>query len=487
MVAIPERGTLRETPLPRLLLDLYAVRFNGTLRLSRDRMDKAFLLQEGVPIFAESNLASETLGVQLMDAGKISRDDYERVSARLRREGCKEGKAMLDLGVLAPKTLFLALKEQVRSRVVDCFGWPQGDFVVEPADGPSADAQPFRADIYALVQEGIETHWSADEILVELETNMDQGVARTRKLSRIQDRLLWDDAVQAFIDALDGTQTLWQALQHARTPRAMAAAWVLNAVGAIDFRAPTAGNDANLGREVELVTPVAPRDAAPETDKGAGARGDVRVDAAILEEIEARYGRLGELDHYAMLGVESNAAPAVIRRAYLEAARRYHPDALGRAGIDGEMRERANKVFAGISKAHATLSNAARRREYDASLANEEADIDVERLAAAEGNFRKGNVLLRQGNFRGALEYLKPAVDLWPEEGVYQGALGWCLYKKVPSEPESARKHLECAYELEPRDAEIVFRLSVVLKAQGDHVASASLLQKARSLDPEIG
>jgi tetratricopeptide (TPR) repeat protein len=133
------------------------------------------------------------------------------------------------------------------------------------------------------------------------------------------------------------------------------------------------------------------------------------------------------------------------------------------------------------------LSNVARRREYDASLANEEADIDVERLAAAEGNFRKGNVLLRQGNFRGALEYLKPAVDLWPEEGAYQGALGWCLYKKIPSEPEAAREHLERAYEHDPNESEVAFRLSVVLKALGDHVASGALLQKARSLDPDIG
>ena len=29
-------------------------------------------------------------------------------------------------------------------------------------------------------------------------------------------------------------------------------------------------------------------------------------------------------------------------------------------------------------------------------------------------------ILLRQGNYRGAIEYLRPAVDLWPEEAAYQ-------------------------------------------------------------------
>ncbi len=162
MVAIPETGTLDETPLPRLLLDLYRAGFNGSLFLSRDRAEKSFLVQQGVPIFAESNLASETLGVQLMDAGEITREDHLRVSRHMEDKQCREGTALLELGLLDPKSLFLALKEQVRVRLLDCFGWTHGSFRVEPTGALDAAAQPFRADVYRLVQEGIETHWSAE-------------------------------------------------------------------------------------------------------------------------------------------------------------------------------------------------------------------------------------------------------------------------------------------------------------------------------------
>ncbi|MDP6244383.1 MAG: hypothetical protein QF462_13760, partial [Myxococcota bacterium] len=68
MVSIPEQGRLDEVPLPRLLLDLHRAGYGGALTLSRNRTGKRFLLQEGWPVFAESNLASESLGVQLMDA-----------------------------------------------------------------------------------------------------------------------------------------------------------------------------------------------------------------------------------------------------------------------------------------------------------------------------------------------------------------------------------------------------------------------------------
>jgi tetratricopeptide (TPR) repeat protein len=133
------------------------------------------------------------------------------------------------------------------------------------------------------------------------------------------------------------------------------------------------------------------------------------------------------------------------------------------------------------------LSNAARRQDYDAHLDSDAPEIDVEHLAAAERNFRKAEILMRVGDFRGALEFLEPAVELWPEEAAYQAALGWSLYKQTPPEPDRAREHLERAFELDPSIAQIAFHLSVVLKALGDDGASEALLTKARSIDPSVG
>lgn len=486
MVAIPEQGRLEEIPLPRLLLDLHHGRFEGTLELRRERMQKTFLFQEGVPVFAESNLASETLGVQLMDSGRLTREDHVRVSRHIEQNRCKEGKALLDLGLIEPKVLFVALKEQVRQRILDCFGWPQGTFRVLPSEGPPREAQPFRADVFALIQEGIETHWAADRVLADLAPRMQSRVTRTRRLSRLQDRLRSDESVERLIDALDGTRTLWRALQTARTPRALAAAWVLDAAGALAYGGeasplPSAGEPAIEILLSEAAPASAAAERAPEQPAAA-----VSQDLALQAEIESRFARLDELDHYALLGVASDASIAEIRRAYHDAARRYHPDTLARAGLEGEIRARAGKVFAAISRAQATLADPARRRAYDASLTSDESDLDVERLAAAETNYRKGEILLRAGNFRGALDYLRSAAESWPEEATYQAALGWTLFKKTPSEPPQARVHLERACALAPQNAQAAFWLATVLKALGETVAAATLLNKARSIDPDV-
>jgi curved DNA-binding protein CbpA len=187
-------------------------------------------------------------------------------------------------------------------------------------------------------------------------------------------------------------------------------------------------------------------------------------------------------DHYALLEVEPHTTAAEIKRAYFQAAKLYHPDALSRLGLDAETREMASRVFSEIGKAHAVLSDPERRRAYDATLKTDSTQIDANLLAQAETLFRKADILIKAGNFRGALDFAEPAVELWPEECAYQSALGWVLYKKTPSEPERAREHLERAARCDPNDGVNLFRLSAVLDTLGEKDASAKAQERAQSL-----
>jgi tetratricopeptide (TPR) repeat protein len=286
-------------------------------------------------------------------------------------------------------------------------------------------------------------------------------------------RLARDESVEALLAGLDGQRSLWRAVQSARTPQALAACWVLHEAGGLAL-ADTPVDVAGAALDVELVVPdAAPAPGAPPRAQAAPAAPrapapDARALSALQREIDARHESLGTLDYYALLGVATGADAAAIKAAYHRAAKSYHPDALARAGLDPDTRQRASRVFAEIGKAHATLSDPARRRDYDASLASDGEVLDADRLASAETNYRKGEILLRQGNFRGAVDYLRAAVELWPEEPAYQSALGWALFKKVPSDPQAAREHLERAAALDPRDAVAVSRLAAVRRELGE-------------------
>ncbi|HEY8153498.1 MAG TPA: DUF4388 domain-containing protein, partial [Myxococcota bacterium] len=360
MEQIPEHGRLDEIPLPRLLLGLQRQHFGGAVTISRERVGKRFLFREGLPIFAESNLASESLGVQLMDAGRITRADYNRLVSHVESEKCKEGKALLDLGLLDAKGLFLALKEQVRIRLLECFGWPHGDFFVDPSSEPPADAQPFRAEIFSLLQEGIETHWSSDRVLSDLHTRMELFPELAPRSEKITARLRSDESVQSLLAALDGTRSLWKVVQAARTPRGLAALWVLDAAGALAYRdaaKPDSELDPCEAPQIEIVTtaePAAPRArraAAPAAARREPSEAESQATAQLRREIGAKHARLAELDFYQLLELPADCDAAAIKHAYHVAAKTYHPDTLARSGLDADARAEANRVFAEISKA----------------------------------------------------------------------------------------------------------------------------------------
>jgi len=63
-------------------------------------------------------------------------------------------------------------------------------------------------------------------------------------------------------------------------------------------------------------------------------------------------------DYYAILGVDQNASPEDIKKAYRKLAMKYHPD---RTRGDKTSEEK----FKEISEAYAVLSNADKRRQYD--------------------------------------------------------------------------------------------------------------------------
>ena len=491
---VPDSGDLEQTPLPCLLLDLFSAGFDGTLRLTQERREKSFRFQAGLPITAESNRVGETLGLQLVNAGAISRSDYAKVVEHVEKQGCREGTALLALGLIDPKGLFRALKEQVRRRIVECFGWPRGRFQVDRGQAAAAEAQPFRADLYALLQEGIESHWSADRILADLAGRVNFFPTRAARAARVESRLVSDAGLQAFLGSLDGTQPFWKALQRASTPRALAAVWVLDAAGAIDYEsAPRVSANETTTQvvpEIEILVESAKRSiptAAAQEREAQTARAPSPEAEALQREIASKCDHLEKLNHYELLSIEATADAREIKKAYLAAAKSYHPDALARLGVEIETRDRATAVFAAIGGAYAVLSNPKQRTEYDVSLRDDQPEIDTERLANAETLYRKGEILMRAGNFKGAVEFLRPAVELWPEEAAYQGGLGWALFKQMPSEAEAAREHLTKATELDATDAQHWFRLSLVRRAVTDDDGASQALERARQIDPKVG
>jgi hypothetical protein len=416
----------------------------------------------------------------------------------VRTRRCKEGAALLGLELVAPRELYEALKQQVRRRLLDCLGWTRGSFALEAGAAPVEDAAAFRCDPIPLVQEAVAIHWSPATLRIQLGAKLDAYAVATPRTEALVSRLFRDADVDAFVAGLGGDAPLAAQLDALRAPTALAAAWVLDALGALAYRDRPASDAARDGAgnpdrpdiEIFVRDPEAaaepriesPRPAARSSAKSAN-QATAKLEA-LRQEIRALHESLGERDHYQLLGIARDADAAAVRRAYVSAAKRFHPDALARLGLL-DVRDVAELLFSRIAEAHETLADPERRRDYDRGQEGV-ADFDAARVVQAEALFRKAEILLRAGNFGGALEFLRPAVAMWPNECAYQSALGWALYKKTPPDQKSAREHLERAATLDRDDAVAHFRLSVVLRALGEKDAAETAAARAKQLDPKV-
>ncbi|MEY2398713.1 MAG: curved DNA-binding protein [Actinomycetota bacterium] len=70
--------------------------------------------------------------------------------------------------------------------------------------------------------------------------------------------------------------------------------------------------------------------------------------------------------HYDVLGIEADASPDKVKRAYYKRARAYHPDA--HAGSPAELIDEAERAMAAVNTAWTVLRDPALRRDYDRDL-----------------------------------------------------------------------------------------------------------------------
>jgi hypothetical protein len=121
---IPFEGVLNcwndEHDLPDLLLAVSRSGKTGRLQFSNAEADKTLYLKDGKIVFAESASDDDGLGQYLMRIGKVSLEDYARVS-KLVEPGKRLGALLVAEGVLEPKDLAPAVVGQVRAIILGLF------------------------------------------------------------------------------------------------------------------------------------------------------------------------------------------------------------------------------------------------------------------------------------------------------------------------------------------------------------------------------
>ncbi len=485
-------GTFLAHPFAELIAEFAQMRLDGCLRVRNGGKKCVVYFREGRLAFAASNARESRLFEILMKQGKLTKEDLGQ-AANFQNDfelaAWLESKERLS----ADEKLQL-FKGQIEAVVLDILSWQAGIWTFSSL---------------ARVREGLDFDIDTTRLFMDYGRcmNSEYVTTRFRSMSESFEATDADPTLAALTQEeayiLSCTVGRSSPLSELANAAALPQATVLHAVYNLwlggfltrsgwhtalpeDVVRSMLGAKLELKREAKIatvapLTPVVIKDESPPEIPN----GEAPKTPEVVPTFDEYLKRVENAKtHYDILGVDTKAAIADIKRAYFNMAKRFHPDKFHSEG--GETFERAQHAFTELTKAHEALKNTEARDLYDYRMRKEIANREeVEAIGeeAAKANsqaeqaslsFERGFSLLVDGDAESALPFLARAVHYDASVARYHAYFG----KALAADEEKRHKaeaEIQTAIKLDPESptfrvllAEFFIKYNLLKRAQGE-------------------
>jgi DnaJ-domain-containing protein 1 len=414
----------REHRFARVLSDSADGHASGILTAARGKVRRLFCLQDGWIVYATSNLIEEQFLEYLVRTGTISARTRAEIVEESARTNVKPIAYLLQRGVGTKDLLRGAMEGLVRELFTSTLEWPDGNSTFD--DGlPRLDGEvTVRLAARSLVLAHAKRYPAAiDALRIRIGPPDIRPVADPSASAQGSQM----DALGTYLlERCDGTVDLSQIVKEspAEEEPTLRAIYGFLLAGLLEPE----GRESRREREALL-----------------------KDDALTREECLGRLSMAAGQDHYGVLGVDRTARLKQVREAYYALARRYHPDRF-RSGPLADLLPRFEDYFMLVTDAHNTLTDPARRAEYDEQLAGAKKGVEAKEADTgylARQNLLRARALASQRKYTEAVTFLENAVSLDPGQAEYHLELG-LLLSRNPRHREEAERHLLQTIELSP-------------------------------------
>ncbi len=531
MSFLHEPGDLSETPLAAILLEALSLRASGVLEVAHGGGTSRLWFRDGRPVGAQVVSGFRPLGLALVQAGLIDVEALSRSLAMMAETRRPQGEILIEMGVVSAEDVGRALAEQqaeyfgiiasldtgrfafdaaaavpewtrgsrlspVRT-IVDALERPQARALVASALEPSAAGEVRLSSGYAETADAF--HWTDDEgaLVARLASpaSMDALLATSR---------VGAERARAIVAAL---LLLGLAVPAAGSPRPTGdtvsglgpeARAEVDAAAAVPPRREAAPAEArarrqrllqqamrNMGvgpfaaRAAAAPSPPPARGAAPPPAPAAGAPPppdgpEAELRAALL----AVAPRARERDLFARLGLPETAGREEAKRAFLDLARRFHPDRFASPAF-ADVQDVVKDFFAAMNEAYEVLSDDRKRHEYlDRRKGAGQANAESARV-----DFQKAEACLRTRDFARARGFLEAAVRADPR-AEYQAALAFACVADPQRKDRERAKALLAEATKDPSCDRAHYVAGLLARDEGDEGAAERSFRAAVKANP---
>ena len=494
---VPLSGDIRQMTVPWLFQNVRAKSRTGTAVFeyiqgqTADQVTKKVYFKNGDVTFASSTLGADRLGDRLLAAGKLTQAQFDASTELIKKTGKKQGAILVELGFLAPQALVESVKDQVKQIILSLFAVRMGSYRFDEGPLPMADIIPLQMSTGNVILDGIGSlDWKDIRKSLPAPTTVIRPATDPSCL--FQDAHLSPDQ-QTVLSLIDGKRSIEEicSLSGIGDFNAMKSVYVLLALQMAEEGKIKTEEEMAFARDA-VREAVRQKTAKPEAP-AAPAEPELVVTRELLQ---AAFAALPNQDHYQVLGVDRTSTAVQIKKAYFRLAKAYHPDRHFDASM-ADMKGMLDTLFDRIHKAYESLSDQAKRIEYEQELArlktaaskrtggefvekkaDEYVENYAEKVSRAEEQFNNGMKDFRAGNYWGAVEAFAWATRLDPLKAPYFFYLGICL-SNIPRRKHEAEESLQRAIEIDATMAEYHIELSNIYLKAGMKTKALGVLNKA--------
>ena len=488
-------GDIKEMTVPWLLQTLKVKQKTGTLAFAREDAVKKIYLKGGEILYASSSLESDQLGSCLLQAGKLTRLQYDASTELSQKTGRSFAAVVVERGFLPPQDLVAEARGLVRQIVLSVFSWRDGHYIFDNGQIPLAEIIPLQMKTEDLILEGVRgLDWQVvRKSLPPLKTIL-RPVAGEPLLFRSFEL---DQDQQAVYSHIDGRASIEEICSRTGMGdfNSLKAVYVLLALKLVEKGEIKPGEEKRFGL-FSAKTAAAGTEQNPEEEERRGDTSERTEQVPVSKEtIQGAYDKLKNQDHYQVLGVGYDASEPEIKKAYFRLAKLYHPD----RHLSPEMREMKEKLeslFTRASDAYQTLSDGERRKTYDRTVVKKPAAAQfeekrpedyVENYAEKTGRalayYNAGMKDFKIGNYWGAAESFAWATRLDPVKPDYFFHYGMSL-SRIPRRRHEAEENLRKAVEIDPLKTDYYLELGTLYLKSGLKLKAVDTYYEALHQNP---
>lgn len=515
---LPDVGSLSDFSVPLLLHRCAVERFSGMLMLRKSPQEKGVYIQNGSPVFVESDIPEERLGTFLRRIGRLNQETFDEVEKEIEGTAARLGDVLVAKGLIDPNDLFRLLTEHLTEKLIATFAWHDGVFAVEPGNSPSRPVAPLRLKTPRIILDGIGRHYG-EGLLENILRIPDHTYTYIREDTPIAvEQLELNTREARLLDLARQGDMLGGIIRFAsgRRVEVLRLLYALYTMEVIGFTLePTVRRSSapppseqqlaeGLGLGSDGVGTAWDEDKAPPPpDSG----------ILLFEELQ----ELDDADLFEIHGIDRDATTEQIHKAFRQRAKELHPDKLRKYSAD--VQKRGAEVYRRLVQGYRVLADPRQRAQYIQDLqdpaklrqrmeeelrAHNEAELEASRQISLEPEevaeikkvenkepqtpdaalLEEARAALRAEKLEEGLSKMKDLVELAPDVPRYEAWLGWAIYLVNPDRRKVAEKHIAAARKAAPTISDPFVLMARISEREGANDQAADCYAKAMELEP---